>query len=87
MIESLRSRSRKNAPVFVVSLVDAMKTESVMFAIAGVIFGLIAGWVIGAQQATLRAPAARPGVDERGGARGRRRNAGPRASTKRRSPR
>jgi len=35
-----------------------MKTESVMFAIAGVIFGLIAGWVIGAQQATMRAPAA-----------------------------
>jgi tetratricopeptide (TPR) repeat protein len=35
-----------------------MKTESVMFAIAGVIFGLIAGWVIGAQQATLRAPTA-----------------------------
>jgi tetratricopeptide (TPR) repeat protein len=37
-----------------------MKTESVMFAIAGVIFGLIAGWVIGAQQATMRAPAAVP---------------------------
>ncbi|MEP7308304.1 MAG: tetratricopeptide repeat protein [Acidobacteriota bacterium] len=37
-----------------------MKTESVMFAVAGVIFGLIAGWVIGAQQATLRAPAAVP---------------------------
>ena len=37
-----------------------MKTESVMFAVAGVIFGLIAGWVIGAQQATLRAPAAAP---------------------------
>jgi tetratricopeptide (TPR) repeat protein len=35
-----------------------MKTESVMFAIAGVIFGLIAGWVIGAQQAAVRAPAA-----------------------------
>jgi cytochrome c-type biogenesis protein CcmH/NrfG len=37
-----------------------MKTESVMFAIAGVIFGLIAGWVIGAQQATMRTPAAVP---------------------------
>jgi len=37
-----------------------MKTESVMFAIAGVIFGLIAGWVIGAQQATMRAPTAAP---------------------------
>src|SRR5262249_55138116 len=35
-----------------------MKTESVVFAIAGVIFGLIAGWVIGAQQSTVRAPAA-----------------------------
>jgi len=35
-----------------------MKTESVIFAVAGVIFGLIAGWVIGAQQASLRAPAA-----------------------------
>ena len=37
-----------------------MKTESVMFAVAGVIFGLIAGWVIGAQQATLRPAAAVP---------------------------
>jgi tetratricopeptide (TPR) repeat protein len=36
----------------------SMKTESVIFAIAGVIFGLIAGWVIGAQQAAGRAPAA-----------------------------
>jgi tetratricopeptide (TPR) repeat protein len=35
-----------------------MKTESVVFAIAGVIFGLIAGWVIGAQQSTVRAPVA-----------------------------
>ena len=37
-----------------------MKTESVMFAVAGVIFGLIAGWVIGTQQATLRTPASAP---------------------------
>jgi tetratricopeptide (TPR) repeat protein len=37
-----------------------MKTESIVFAMAGVIFGLIAGWAIGAQQATLRAPAAAP---------------------------
>jgi cytochrome c-type biogenesis protein CcmH/NrfG len=35
-----------------------MKTESVMFAIAGVIFGLIAGWVIGAQQGSVRTPVA-----------------------------
>ena len=37
-----------------------MKTDSIVFAIAGVVFGLIAGWVIGTQQATLRAPAAAP---------------------------
>jgi tetratricopeptide (TPR) repeat protein len=35
-----------------------MKSESIAFGVAGVIFGLIAGWVIGAQQATTRAPAA-----------------------------
>ncbi len=35
-----------------------MKTESIVYAIAGVIFGLIAGWVIGAQQAAPRPPAA-----------------------------
>jgi tetratricopeptide (TPR) repeat protein len=34
-----------------------MKSESIAFAIAGVMFGLIAGWVIGSQQATGR-PAA-----------------------------
>ena len=33
-----------------------MKTESIAFGVAGVVFGLIAGWVIGAQQATTRAP-------------------------------
>ena len=37
-----------------------MKTESIVFAIAGALFGLIAGWVIGTQQATMRAPAAPP---------------------------
>jgi tetratricopeptide (TPR) repeat protein len=31
-----------------------MKTESIVFAIAGVCFGLIAGWVIGSQQASMR---------------------------------
>ena len=31
-----------------------MKPESIAFGIAGVVFGLIAGWIIGSQQATLR---------------------------------
>jgi tetratricopeptide (TPR) repeat protein len=31
-----------------------MKSESIAFGIAGVMFGLIAGWVIGSQQASLR---------------------------------
>ena len=35
-----------------------MKPDSIAFALAGVAFGLIAGWVIGTQQATPRAPAA-----------------------------
>src|SRR5688572_6958597 len=30
-----------------------MKLESVVFAIAGVFFGLIAGWIIGSEQATM----------------------------------
>jgi tetratricopeptide (TPR) repeat protein len=33
-----------------------MKTESVAFAVAGMLFGLIAGWIIGAQQAAREAP-------------------------------
>jgi cytochrome c-type biogenesis protein CcmH/NrfG len=37
-----------------------MKSDSIAFALAGVAFGLIAGWVIGTQQATTRAPAAAP---------------------------
>jgi tetratricopeptide (TPR) repeat protein len=36
-----------------------MKSDAVAFGIAGVLFGLIAGWVIGAQQTTVR-PAAPP---------------------------
>jgi tetratricopeptide (TPR) repeat protein len=36
-----------------------MKSDAVAFGIAGVLFGLIAGWVIGAQQATIR-PGAPP---------------------------
>jgi tetratricopeptide (TPR) repeat protein len=35
-----------------------MKSESVAYAIAGVAFGLIAGWIIGTQQAAPRTPAA-----------------------------
>lgn len=31
-----------------------MKSESIVYGIAGVVFGLIAGWIIGAQQATTR---------------------------------
>ena len=34
-----------------------MKSESIAYAIAGVVFGLIAGWVIGSQQPATRAPA------------------------------
>ena len=37
-----------------------MRSDSIAFAAAGVVFGLIAGWVIGSQQATMRAPAAPP---------------------------
>ena len=37
-----------------------MKSDSIAFALAGVAFGLIAGWVIGTQQATTRAPSAAP---------------------------
>ncbi len=37
-----------------------MKSESIAFGIAGVAFGLIAGWIIGTVQAPSRAPAALP---------------------------
>jgi tetratricopeptide (TPR) repeat protein len=37
-----------------------MKSDAIAFGIAGIAFGLIAGWVIGAQQATVRPPAAAP---------------------------
>jgi tetratricopeptide (TPR) repeat protein len=37
-----------------------MKSESVAFGIAGIVFGLIAGWIIGTQQTSLRQPAAAP---------------------------
>jgi tetratricopeptide (TPR) repeat protein len=35
-----------------------MKSESIALGLAGVMFGLIAGWVIGSQQSALRPPAA-----------------------------
>ena len=35
-----------------------MKSDNIVFAVAGVMFGLIAGWIIGAQQANPRVPAA-----------------------------
>jgi tetratricopeptide (TPR) repeat protein len=35
-----------------------MKSDAVAFGVAGILFGLIAGWVIGSQQAALRQPAA-----------------------------
>jgi tetratricopeptide (TPR) repeat protein len=35
-----------------------MKPESIAFALAGVLFGLLAGWIIGSQQATSVRPAA-----------------------------
>ena len=35
-----------------------MKSDSVAFGVAGILFGLIAGWVIGSQQAALRPPTA-----------------------------
>ena len=37
-----------------------MKPESIAFGIAGVVFGLIAGWIIGTQQASLHAPVTVP---------------------------
>ena len=39
-----------------------MKSDAIAFGIAGIAFGLIAGWVIGTQQATVRTPAAAPGA-------------------------
>jgi tetratricopeptide (TPR) repeat protein len=34
-----------------------MKSESIAFGVAGIVFGLIAGWIIGTQQALLDPPA------------------------------
>jgi tetratricopeptide (TPR) repeat protein len=41
-----------------------MKTDAVAFGIAGVLFGLIAGWIIGSQQAVARPPAAAPAAQQ-----------------------
>ncbi len=37
-----------------------MKSDAIAFGIAGILFGLIAGWIIGSQQAVVRPPAAAP---------------------------
>lgn len=34
-----------------------MKSDAIAYGIAGICFGLIAGWIIGSQQASMRAPA------------------------------
>ena len=34
-----------------------MKSDAIAFGIAGIFFGLIAGWIIGSQQATVAPPA------------------------------
>jgi tetratricopeptide (TPR) repeat protein len=39
-----------------------MKSDAIAFGIAGVLFGLIAGWIIGSQQATVRPGAAQAPV-------------------------
>ena len=39
-----------------------MKSDAVAFGIAGILFGLIAGWIIGSQQGVARPPAAAPAV-------------------------
>jgi tetratricopeptide (TPR) repeat protein len=37
-----------------------MKSDAIAFGIAGILFGLIAGWIIGSQQGVARAPAPAP---------------------------
>jgi tetratricopeptide (TPR) repeat protein len=37
-----------------------MKSDAIAFGVAGVVFGLIAGWIIGSQQAAGRTPAPAP---------------------------
>jgi tetratricopeptide (TPR) repeat protein len=45
---------------FVVLLFWFMKSDAIAFGIAGVVFGLVAGWIIGSQQAALAPPPAAP---------------------------
>jgi tetratricopeptide (TPR) repeat protein len=45
-----------------------MKSDSIAFGIAGVFFGLIAGWIIGSQQAATRPPSAAPAPQAAAGA-------------------
>ncbi len=40
-----------------------MKVESVIYAVAGVFFGLIAGWIIGSQQASMAPRASAPAAE------------------------
>ena len=41
-----------------------MKSDAVAFGIAGILFGLIAGWIIGSQQAAARPPASAPAAQQ-----------------------
>jgi tetratricopeptide (TPR) repeat protein len=41
-----------------------MRSDNVVYALAGVAFGVIAGWIIGAQQASPRAPAPATAIAE-----------------------
>ena len=42
----------------------SLKSDAIAFGIAGILFGLIAGWVIGSQQAVARPPAAAPAAQQ-----------------------
>jgi tetratricopeptide (TPR) repeat protein len=41
-----------------------MKSDAVAFGIAGILFGLIAGWIIGSQQAAARPAASAPAAEQ-----------------------
>jgi len=41
-------------------MIASMRSDAIAFGIAGIAFGLIAGWIIGTQQATVRPPAEVP---------------------------
>ena len=63
-----------------------MKSDAIAFGIAGMLFGLIAGWIIGSQQATLRR-GRRAGGRQRAAAPAAGDDAARRCSTRRRSTR